>query len=619
MARKSGGGKWARTACFNLLTALGCLSWAVAGERAAATNRPPSPDGGEIEIVEIQKHVMPALGNGFVATETKTYYDVVRKRESVRGKNGQIRDHGEIAYVALDKRAPIPHQEFILIDEVQIEWSVTPRLAQETWGKLDHLRQGIARFSLNEPQEWGNAYTVDVRRTWFGIEEDRSKSDARRIPYFAVASAHFVAPDVKLRQISFNHAPGAFANDAHDLRQNYQAQKDFAAPEYVADANGEVANHDPVLYSGGQKPCVKAEFKLSPEVLDVIELDATDAQESGESTGPLGDLEFAGAIDDGKNPETGLVRVTLRAKEKIPSEMSKRKQSWNWNVRKVQGCTFAWGSAFATELPNDIYVVLDAPCAPWVTNKPDSPQNPWVVALDFVHGKCNGGKVVKEKSEQIRLITQYLFYKHNCRYNCEGGGLATYFVLPKYKQHFSRMDLTGYLSNVTTPKTVNCYDQAGALFVLSNVVGVNAKPIYMKPFGFLKPVGLIGCGDRVNNPFPKSRNELYIDQNEGDKYVKRSAFSNHAFVSWNGDNLESIFDACAGPVCGKEFVDYVTESIDFETNNNNTDFKERTIRIINHAIKKYTNKPIETITAEVYVKYKNAITHIITYDAGGLK
>jgi hypothetical protein len=144
------------------------------------------------------------------------------------------------------------------------------------------------------------------------------------------------------------------------------------------------------------------------------------------------------------------------------------------------------------------------------------------------------------------------------------------------------MDKTG---NSITNNTVNCYDQAAAVFTLGRILGIGVVYACSNSFGFINEVILVG-NINTNNPFFSGSSPLFsnnalvnltnattnstintyrkiYDVNNGGVSVGlRSSFRNHAFVML-GNN---VYDACAGPICSMSLSDYFSSVIDIQAN-----------------------------------------------------
>jgi len=111
--------------------------------------------------------------------------------------------------------------------------------------------------------------------------------------------------------------------------------------------------------------------------------------------------------------------------------------------------------------------------------------------------------------------------------------------------------------------TVNCYDQAAMVQVLSSFSAGRASWLYQEPYGFINNTNLIGVGE-CNNPFfQRNGTDPIIDVNDG----RRTAFARHAYNGMlNTPAIQAndrIYDACGGPHLGTETPQqYITAAID---------------------------------------------------------
>ncbi|RSL48474.1 hypothetical protein CEP54_012910 [Fusarium duplospermum] len=122
--------------------------------------------------------------------------------------------------------------------------------------------------------------------------------------------------------------------------------------------------------------------------------------------------------------------------------------------------------------------------------------------------------------------------------------------------------LASYLSDIKTGTTVNCYDQAAIMQICLGLApaAINAKYVFMDPFGWIVATNLVGRG-QCNNPFflNSSYNPNQVCENNASN---RSRFANHAFVSMDPDNKNKIVDACSKPYTGDVNLDkYIKASI----------------------------------------------------------
>jgi hypothetical protein len=171
----------------------------------------------------------------------------------------------------------------------------------------------------------------------------------------------------------------------------------------------------------------------------------------------------------------------------------------------------------------------------------------WVEALRFLFDNSSVSGV-QAMPGAVEKVTQCCFGLPNHKYEVEEGrakygGASGIFKLKDY------IDFSlGF---------VNCYDQTYAVIVLSAALGISVEGLYMNPFGYIRPVHLVGWG-LCNNPFPGLRyvrTHLIVDVRDQD----RTSFGNHMFCEYS----TKIYDACAGPVKGNtDRAGYISSTID---------------------------------------------------------
>ncbi|CCO29736.1 hypothetical protein BN14_03755 [Rhizoctonia solani AG-1 IB] len=122
------------------------------------------------------------------------------------------------------------------------------------------------------------------------------------------------------------------------------------------------------------------------------------------------------------------------------------------------------------------------------------------------------------------------------------------------------------ISPDSTVHTVNCYDQAAAVWTgialaLANQGDTNKLVWhYAEPFGFIQPTHLVGWGDetkKTTNPYFSAN--LEKQGLTGDNEL-RFGYWNHAFIEFD----KKVLDATCGPHTGDEdLADYLKKSIDY--------------------------------------------------------
>ncbi|MCL2103488.1 MAG: hypothetical protein FWH21_00300 [Kiritimatiellaeota bacterium] len=261
--------------------------------------------------------------------------------------------------------------------------------------------------------------------------------------------------------------------------------------------------------------------------------------------------------------------VTLTASTNTPSAIRKSMDTWKWQATAANGTTVATNT-FAHTGPHTAYVIFNEPQAPW-TNVVGAVNNAWTNALEFVIDKTGAnGKATAH--DALSAITSYLHSGHGMSYDTNRG--ATAFI----NLSSTTFDFTSYINPAQTNRTVNCYDQAGGVYVTSRLLGIPSEFVFMglgediygnyngkPPFGYIRAINLVGVG-LCNNPFAPHatapNNILLLNAPSGDTNLvspNRTSFGNHAFVRYTG----LIYDACAGPYLGVgDLQQYATASID---------------------------------------------------------
>ncbi|KAF8596824.1 hypothetical protein BDV93DRAFT_527830 [Ceratobasidium sp. AG-I] len=142
-------------------------------------------------------------------------------------------------------------------------------------------------------------------------------------------------------------------------------------------------------------------------------------------------------------------------------------------------------------------------------------------------------------------------------------GVETYFNVNLWARHITVKKVA-----LSEAYHVNCYDQAAAVFtgvILALTGGSQYKKLvwhYAQPFGFINEVPLVGWG-KTNSPyFSNDTSKMIIPAVDGVYPDTRTAFWNHAFLTFN----DTVLDATCGPHVGHESLhDYLEKNIDHKT------------------------------------------------------
>jgi len=275
-----------------------------------------------------------------------------------------------------------------------------------------------------------------------------------------------------------------------------------------------------------------------------IEIKSLNISGNAKLTGSIGNLSIEGEC---KKTSTGIHNVTAKIKE-LPDSISWNKGDIQWGL-EVPAINRTIIMKNRTRV--EVFTILDTPGSFYK-------KGVWVEALRFLCNKKVNIINEKEVPEVFKKITEYCHTSHGLKYDTLSG--ESLYVSSKYGGALGgTFKLDNYIK--ASLKTVNCYDQAGAIQALSGALGIKAiwcfQCLQPKIFGFIKKTNLIGVGD-CNNPFFKSNGSKEIVP---DNDPERTSFSNHAFCK-----LESkIFDACAGPHLGTENAkQYLDSSVDYK-------------------------------------------------------
>jgi|GEM_PF-2545792 len=365
---------------------------------------------------------------------------------------------------------------------------------------------------------------------------------------------NLVVCKIEVTNIKFNHNTGSSANDAINIRQDYDTAYDISNGEWVKGGT-----NIPACYTANKTVTIKARLITTP----TANLEADVWAVSTDSGGSLGDVVktnvtfVSGVANDVMFQISG---TTPNCVKKTTADV------WEWKIENINGSGSAV-CALNTSGVHTVYIILDEPVDPW-GNSYNTSNNAWTKALDFtiVNASCNGDSTAPNA---LIHIAQYLHTGHNLTYDIDGGR-------PKYNL-YDIFDLTGYIDKSSTlygtaGNVVNCYDQAGGVSVCARLLGISAEYVFMgytpyngrPPFGYILATDLIGVGT-CNNPFyptiaPTNNIPLLGTGGVTDLVgTNRSMFGNHAFVRYDG----LICDACAGPHLGTEtLIQYSTSAID---------------------------------------------------------
>ena len=270
------------------------------------------------------------------------------------------------------------------------------------------------------------------------------------------AGRHFDVYTVSVHptNVKFNWNPAVSANDAINLRQDYNTPYDVADGEYT------LSHNYPVCYVTNTVPVVKAKFRVVPASVTSIELDAVlsgtllsdlNPATVGLSSGVSGYVDFA-------MPGGVATAVGLNAAN-----------SYTWRVRSINGTQLSTPKAVASTGPHKTYVILGEPVEPWST-APNEHNTAWSTALDltcqWASGKTTRQQVATAVTKEINECDRFMYDMSlgGARYSCNSGLDVE-----------AHVDLTSFIDRINGKEgngmLVNCQDCASAVVAMSNLVG----------------------------------------------------------------------------------------------------------------------------------------------------
>jgi hypothetical protein len=240
---------------------------------------------------------------------------------------------------------------------------------------------------------------------------------------------------------------------------------------------------------------------------------------------------------------TATASVDIPLSQRTFREIGRHDITWEWQYRQLG--TSSWESLATTS--HRIYLIINVPASPW-TQVPSDPRNPWTDLLDDCCVIASGSR---NDIEAAKKVTKGIYGLNNLRYDIKSGS-------PRYYVQFPTFELTNWIDYALKGNApndvifcegtaqehndfwiVNCHDCAGALTLMSKVVGAQVDYYYHGPtFGYLNYVVPIGRG-RSNNPFWLDNQcqpirDPIADPDAGPP--ERSPFGNHGYTKLNHTN-----------------------------------------------------------------------------------
>lgn len=210
--------------------------------------------------------------------------------------------------------------------------------------------------------------------------------------------------------------------------------------------------------------------------------------------------------------------------------------------------------------------------------------------VEFVVWRCFASKSDKNLQNNVEhpeLRAKWEDAVHSYRYNAFLGGTSNYTF-----DGGAIFDLDTWLANCTPPNEgqwfgVNCYDMSAVLQTAlrlglpytfrdqgMEVYGVlSVAKSFRQPFGYIKPLDLIGWG-MSNSPFFDDSEKMMLGL---DKATSRQSFGNHAWVCVRITDTDRdsplALDACAGPTATPvSMKEYLYNSVDVVATSNSASY-----------------------------------------------
>ncbi|RQS37404.1 hypothetical protein DIE03_02320 [Burkholderia sp. Bp8992] len=333
-------------------------------------------------------------------------------------------------------------------------------------------------------------------------------------------------------------------------------QSAVAAPHWTSEASVvEIEKPDEFCHANGsQRPgayLVKSKAGANNKVGIKLRVTKTkpDAPATMKLTGTLHGLTIEGDCPTALGEHQVTATVT-----NLPDTLAYYHGDASW---KLSDAATGLSAAVTPATRLEVFVLLDRPGMPFGAGV-------WAEALRFLFKRASVAGAATAKAA-IAKVTDYCHHGHGLRYDTISG--AAHFG-GDYAMAGGKFELMSYMQKrPLTPsgtsshagatddgKTVNCYDQASAVFSLAAALGIKPGIYFQNPFGFINSTNLVGIG-ACNNPFFSSNGSTPTVAGDS---PARTSFGNHAFAHLS----HKVEDACAGPHHDEEVRAYLTVSID---------------------------------------------------------
>ena len=305
--------------------------------------------------------------------------------------------------------------------------------------------------------------------------------------------------------VKFNWNPDSSVNDAINLRCDYNTPYNISNGEYTPSYSY------PVCYVTNVVPVVKAKFRVVPEAVSSLELDAV---LNGTLLSDLGATTVSFT-----SGESGYADFTMSGAVASVVGLNAA-NSYTWRVRSINGTQLSTPKAVASTGPHKTYVILGEPVEPW-SNEPNVRNNAWSTALDltcqWASGKTSRQQVATAVTEEINGCGRLMYdiNRYAAHYTDNRGLLSS-----------GHMELSAFIDRIMGGESkgplVNCQDCASAVVSLSNLAGCD-----------------LWC-NRMGGCF-KTRKIVLL----GTFQITEEEFTFHE-VAWEGQcrDQDLVYDAC---------------------------------------------------------------------------
>ena len=276
--------------------------------------------------------------------------------------------------------------------------------------------------------------------------------------------------------VKFNWNPDSSVNDAINLRCDYNTPYNISNGEYTPSYSY------PVCYVTNVVPVVKAKFRVVPEAVSSLELDAV---LNGTLLSDLGATTVSFT-----SGESGYADFTMSGAVASVVGLN-ASNSYAWRVRAINGVSLSSPISVASTGPHKTYVILGEPVEPW-SNEPNVRNNAWSTALDltcqWASGKTTQQQVATAVTKEINECDRFV-------YDIAGG--VPYYTRNNALFLGEQFDLTAFIDRVNGGEgagiLVNCRDCASAVVSLSNLVGCDLWCNRMGKYFKTRMILPIGC------------------------------------------------------------------------------------------------------------------------------